>query len=524
MAIQQKKEMTPRPYQLNAVDQILSKIHENPILVAPTGSGKTVMGRMLVSEIPGRVLWLAHRRELIRQAAKELSSVDSVGLILPDEFPNMLARIQVASTCTLIRREVPLCDVVIVDEAHHSTSDSYMSILERCRVPRIGLTATPFRLDGQGLGAAFGSIIIAAYTDELVAAGYLVAPKVYCGHTPDLRGIAIKRGDYEVGKLAARYTKETHADIVETWKKKGRGRTVAFAVSVDHSLRITEAFCAAGVRCEHLDANSKDRDEILDRLRAGETQIVSNCMILTEGVDIPELETAIIARPTASLCLHWQMIGRIMRACAGKVGAVVLDHAGNHHLHGLVTRRIEYSLDGKLAGMDEPLGLKSCPECYLMCSVSSQCCPDCGHEFTVESDESLVSGQGELTEFVDNFEFRRESWRLFEMQREAYGFRPEWAGYRYKERFGVWPLLDEHRDLIDPKNAAFDQKRAVYEGLLKTARLRGWKDGWAAHRFKTQFGMWPTGFVKYVKHKLDSEGICSIESENWEHLNNRYSS
>jgi len=283
-----------------------------------------------------------------------------------------------------------------------------------------------------------------------------------------------------------------------------RGRHRAFfAVDIAHSQAIVEAFIAAGIPAEHLDGKTvrSEREAVLQRLRDGETLIVSNCMVLTEGWDLPALETAIIARPTASLNLHLQAVGRIMRACPGKDGAVVLDHAGNHHVHGRVTRRLEYSLDsGKKVGENDPLGLRRCGACQLLFDPDEPCCPECG--WTPEPparERPSIHGAGRLVQFDDgDFAYRAQFWRLIEAQRMAAGYRPGWAAYRFRERFGTWPVVGDG-ELIDPERATLDEKRAVYIGFLRQAEDKGYKRGWAAHRYREVFGCWPRGFVREIR-------------------------
>jgi DNA repair protein RadD len=561
--------MTLRPYQSRAVADVLASLGDNPILVSPTGSGKTVMAKEMVRCLADdyRILWLAHRKELIEQAADHLQGMATIGIIRAGVTPAPAAKIQIASKDTLIRREVPRTGVVIVDEVHHCVSASCRDILDRLPgAYRIGLTATPFRMDGRGLGETlangqpmFGKIIVAAYTDELVAAGYLHAPKVYAGKAPDLRGVKIKHGDYEIGALADRYGDDENADIVREWMKrceipcpacngtgqqwiddatdyagavaevmgtapvcpachgarKHRMKTVAFAVNVEHSKRIAAAFCEAGVPAEHLDGKATDaqRDAALHRLASGQTQVLSNCNLFLEGWDMPSLECAIIARPTASLAVHIQSIGRVMRVCDGKRQALVLDHAGNHHVHGLITRRLEYSLDGRIVGQSEPLGLKRCPDCFLMVEVDKRSCPECDHTFVPGArDCPTITGDASLQEYVSDFAYRREFWSLIEAQRQAWNYKPGWSAFRFKERFGEWPVV-VGGELVDPDNAQQDQKRTIFEGLLRKARNNRWKDGWASHQFKERFGVWPSGFVTEVRVLLDSEGLLAAGSE-----------
>ena len=232
-------------------------------------------------------------------------------------------------------------------------------------------------------------------------------------------------------------------------------------------------------------------------------------MVLTEGWDLPALECAILARPTASLNLHIQQVGRVMRACPGKDGAIVLDHAGNHHVHGLVTRRLNYSLDSsQRVGHSEPLNLKRCERCGLLHEPSRVACPECGHTPAPKQRERPgVRGSGELTEFDDSsFEYRREIWNAIEAEREAMGYRAGWSLFRFEERFGVKPLVVDG-ELVVPATASLDQKRAHYEHLLSVAETRGYRQGWASWKFKDAFGHWPRGFVTDVRKQRMRERL-----------------
>lgn len=501
-----------RDYQERTVNAVIAALARRPILVAPTGSGKTVMAVALADRIGLPTLWLTHRKELVDQAAGHLFAHGlNPGIIMAGYPPFPLAQVQVASIQTLARRERPPAGLIVIDECHHATADTYRTILDSYPdAAVVGLTATPFRLDGRGLGDLFGEIVVAALPGELCDAGVLHRPKVWASKSPDLRGVKVIAGDYQLGALAKRTnTDELNADIVATWQKHAAGRrTVVFAVDIEHSRAIVVAFRQAGVPAEHLDggASRQERDAILARLRSGQTQVVSNCMVLTEGWDLPALQCAILARPTASLNLHLQMVGRVMRACDGKDGAVVLDHAGNHHVHGLVTRRLNYSLDGsRKVGSDEPLGLRRCRACGLFFETTRFACPECGWKPTPadapKRERPDVHGAGHLVEFDDsNFEYRRQVWIALGAEREAGGYREGWSFFRFKERFGVEPVVAGcPGELIDPPNATVEQKKAVFEHLAEVAQARGFKAGWASHRYRNIFGCWPRGFVSDVR-------------------------
>jgi len=500
-----------RDYQRRAVDGLLAALDQRPILVAPTGGGKTTIAAALVERLGVHTLWLAHRKELIEQAAKRLEAHGlACGIVMAGEPTMPLARVQVASVQTLVRRAKPPAELIIIDECHHAAASGYRSILEACPNARVvGLTATPFRLDGRGLGELFGALVVAARTDELCDAGVLHRPKVWASQAPDLRGVRVLAGDYSLGALARRAnTRALNADVVATWRQRAAGRrTVAFGVDVAHSRAIAAAFADAGVPAEHLDGATprEEREAMLKRLASGETLVISNCLVLTEGWDLPALECAIIARPTASLSLHLQMIGRVMRAADGKDGAIVLDHAGNHHVHGLVTRRLNYSLDGAKVGHSEPLGLRRCRACGLLFELHVFACPECGWTPAppLDRDGRIVAGV-ELTEFDDaSFEYRRHIWNLLEAERIAAGYLEGWSVFRFQERFGEPPVVAEIEgvcELVDPAHATKAQKRAVYARLLETARERGFAEGWAAHRYREVFGCWPRGFVGELRN------------------------
>lgn len=201
-----------------------------------------------------------------------------------------------------------------------------------------------------------------------------------------------------------------------------------------------------------------------------------------------------------------QMIGRVMRACEGKHGAIVLDHAGNHHVHGLVTRRLNYTLSNEKVGSDEPLGLRRCGNCGLLYDQDEECCPECGWAPVAtgvgERQRPEIHGAGELAEFDDtSFEYRRQVWIQIEAQRMAGGYRPGWSFYRFKDRFGVDPVVADG-ELIDPHQASHSQKRAYFKQLAGIAVAKGFKPGWASYRFRDVFGQWPVGFVQAVRAEV----------------------
>ncbi len=486
---------TPRPYQAAAIESVLLSLREHPILVAPTGAGKTFMGVEIVHRTNARTLWVAHRRELIHQACDAIEDAGGrCGMILSGEREDRDAPIQVASVQTLARRDLPPADLLVIDEAHHAPSESYKRLRSHYPV-RLGLTATPFRLDGKGLGTAgFGKIIVAAYTDDLCADETLHEPTVYAAKGPDLSSVKKTAGDYNLAQLSSAVEGAALTGrIVATWQKRASGRrTVAFAVSIAHAETIVRSFLDVGVRAEIVTGETPkaERAATLARLAAGITLVVVNVGVLTEGWDLPALEVAIIARPTASLCLHLQQIGRIMRSCEGKEGAIVLDHAGNYERHGLVTERLVYSLEGKVKKKPGSPVTKSCPECAKVIPAGCRECPECGYEFeredkTTESDEELLP-----VGHKDDFSQRQRRYAAFVQEglritraRSVGGFfgwdeanttkAAAIAAAKYKARYGTYPL-DVKGRLIDPAHATPIDWALLREKWRSIGLSKGW--------------------------------------------------
>jgi DNA repair protein RadD len=331
------------------------------ILVAPTGSGKTVIGSEIISRTRAQgqhVLVLAHRREIITQTQEKLAANGvRAGIIQAGCAPRPLERVQVASISTLhhraIRRDVmelPLADLLVIDEAHHAPARTYRKIIDAYpNAVLLGLTATPCRGDDRGLGSIFETMIQCPQVAELIVQGYLVKSDVYAPVDPDLTGVGTRNGDFIEGQLADRMDRaKLVGDIVTHWHKFGnRRKTVAFAVNVAHSIHLRDEFRRSGVRAEHLDGNTAmdERDATLTRLASGKIDLVTNCMVLTEGWDMPEVACCILARPTKKMGLYRQMIGRVLRPAPGKATAIVLDHSGAVFRHGLPEDRVNWALD-----------------------------------------------------------------------------------------------------------------------------------------------------------------------------------
>lgn len=410
-------QTTLRDYQSRAVADVLARFNEGSrsvVLVSPTGSGKTVMGAALVQELVRsghRLLWLAHRIELVEQAIAKMGVPCGV-IVAGARFDGSLFPVIVGSVQTVARRELPDVDVVVIDEAHHAMSPTYRRVLESyAAVKVLGLTATPCRLDGKGLGDIFEAMVEASTTSKLVEMGALVKPRVFTHPTqPDVSSVKKTAGDFNEKELEQACNQaKIRGDIVKHWLEKAAGRpSVLFAVSLEHSRALLADFAAAGVPCVHVDGKMgrREREGALDAIRTGKAQILSNVGIVTEGWDFPALEVCVLARPTQSLSLYMQMVGRVMRPHPGKAEALVLDHAGNVIRQGILPWQ-DVNWAERLASKKKRKGkaggpvLKSCPECYCTMVATASTCADCGYVFVVKRDEPEQDTQTQLVEITD---------------------------------------------------------------------------------------------------------------------------
>ena len=241
-------------------------------------------------------------------------------VILAGQPMDMMRRVQVATVQTFssrfIRgnRDLPPVDVIFIDECHHAPADTYRQIIDAYPDAKIiGMTATPCRKDGRGLGSIFDTLIECPQIEELIQLGFLVPTKVYAPYAPDLKGVKIRNGDFAEEQLAQLMDHGVLiGDIVTHWHRLNpdRRRTVVFATNVAHSIHIKEEFVRSDVKAEHIDGKTPkdERDAILARLANGDLELVSNCMVLTEGWDMPSVQVCILARPTKSLGLFRQMV------------------------------------------------------------------------------------------------------------------------------------------------------------------------------------------------------------------------
>lgn len=410
-----------RPFQQKAINELRDWIRASSkrlLLVAPTGAGKTtIAAAMIHSAIAkgSKILFIAHRKELIDQASARLDGLGvDHGIIMANHWrdrPHL--PVQVASVQTVIRRDLPFVpDIVIIDEAHRAAGRSYEEVVDSCGSPVvIGLTATPIRSDGKGLGGKlFNQMVQCPQIKDLIGMGYLVPPETYSHAGADLSGVAKRGGDYDAQQLDAAVNKpKLVGNVVTHWKELANDRrTVVFAVSISHSRAICREFKLAGVEAEHLDGSTPkhEREGILRRLSDGDTQVVVNCAVLTEGWDCPVVSCCVIARPTLSIGLYLQMAGRALRTHEGKTNCLIIDHGGCCMRLGLVTSKRDWSLSEdrkkkKSQSVDYADDIKVCPDCGKVHDLSDLFC-DCGYVFSLR-DKEIAHEPGRLQKITEEF-------------------------------------------------------------------------------------------------------------------------
>lgn len=448
-----------RPYQERTVEHIVAYAAENVrgrlLIVCPPGGGKTSIAaftlRYLVAEQGLRGLAWAHRRELIGQLYSHLIECgipsDMIGVLMAnDSRENPAAPIQVTSIDTLRHRAKPPADVVVSDEAHRDASDGRRTL--RAVYPdafHLGFTATPMRMDGRSLGDEYESIYVAAQPSELIAAGHIVAPSIFtvpAEMLPDLRMARKRGGDFcenDLEKAANRTV--LVGDIVDHWKRRAEGRrTIAFPVSVKHSLAIVSRFNESGVKATHLDGRTptNERLRIIASLRSGDVSVVSSCGVLSEGVDAPEVKCVIMARPTVSLGLFIQQAGRCARPWNG-IAPIILDHAGNAvtQKHRMPHADRNWSVGkGQRNGTGAP-PVRTCASCFAVVDAGRRSCPTCNVAIP-QAPERVIEASGELIEHAIRFT-DDEKWFELKKIRDIANRRElsrDWVDAVYSARFG----------------------------------------------------------------------------------------
>ena len=455
--------MEQRKYQTEAIQNCRNSFGQGTkaaLLVMPTGAGKTVVFSQITQSAVDKnnnVLILVHRRELIKQASEKLAAINVDHGIIAAKFKPKDSPIQIASVQTLVRRLdttkfTP--SLIIIDEAHHAVAGSWSKIINHYSdAILLGVTATPCRLDGRGLKEFFDDLIIGPTIPELVDLGYLSPHRVYAAPKPVvLDGLRTLAGDFAKDDLALRMNEYTiKGDIIEHWRKYASTLpTIVFCVNIEHAEAVAEKFNESNIKADIITGEMKtdDRDQVINDLSNGSTQVLVSVDVVSEGFDLPQVSCAILLRPTKSEGLYMQQVGRILRPQKDKV-AIVLDHVNNTREHGFVDDVRHWSLDAKAKSKRDNQKAPSvtvCENCFATYRPQ-RACPQCG--------------------FVKEKAIRKinyEEAELIELKREEVRLNAEEKTQRNSEYRNAQTLQD----------------------FLAIAERRGYKKGWAYFAFKNK--------------------------------------
>jgi len=415
-----------RDYQQTSIGQVRDSFRDGNrrvLLVLPTGGGKTVCFSYIaagVAKNQKRVLIVAHRRELLRQISNALKMVGVRHAVMTGGYIGIpTSPVVVASVFTLAKRltRFPEPDLIIGDEAHHFTPDStwgnVVNAFPKAKV--LGVTATPERLDGKGLGLMFDDMVLGPSVAELTELGFLSPADVYAPSKPDLRATRTRIGDYVVSDLEEAMDKPSiTGNAVSHYRRLADGkRAIAFCVSIKHAKDVAAEFRNAGYQAHHVDGGmlEKERDDVLARFETGEIQVLTSCDLVSEGFDLPAVEVAIMLRPTKSLSLYLQQAGRAIRISPGKEKTIILDHAGNTAIHGFIDEHRDWKLTIGMArekrASDAPIAVRTCPKCYAV-HRPMPACPKCDHVYKVAG-RVVQQVDGELVQVSRSDEAKQAS-------------------------------------------------------------------------------------------------------------------
>lgn len=450
-----------REYQINAIEKIKESYRQgknSPCLMMPTGGGKTICFSKIAESASvnnKRVIIVVHRSELLYQASNKLTQFSiKHGKISPEFTPAYYELIQIASIDTLIRRLdfIQNPDLIIIDEAHHLLKDNkWGKVVKKFPSAKIlGVTATPARTNGDGLGIKskgfFDDLIIGSSVSELTDLGYLCPAEYYAPPIHiDFSRIKIKLGDYDSKGLSAETNKPNiTGDAIKHYIKYSSNLpAIAFCVDRKHAKDVANQFNLAGICSEFIDGtlSSSDRKLKIEGLTNGRIKVLTSVNLISEGTDIPVVNTAILLRKTRSLSLHLQMIGRVLRPHPDKNKAIIIDHVGNTFEHGFADSEHIWSLEGKQKKRNDIKGkpITQCEYCYRVYhSIKSNICPYCKEQRPTREKKISYSDE-ELIKVTDEFKNQKNidiknAKSIDDLKNIAlkYGYKPGWVEHRKK--------------------------------------------------------------------------------------------
>lgn len=386
----------PRDYQVLLEGDVRAafEFYLRVLAVSPTGSGKTQIFCSIVAKARSkgrRVIILAHRIEIVEQIGKALFRFGVPhGWIAPghafQKQPVMVAMVQ-----SLARRldQIETPDLIIVDEAHHATAGQYRKVMDAWpKVYVLGVTASPARTDGQGLGDVFQHMVFGPSMKELIARGYLAPFRCFAPPpVADLSGLAVRGGDFASDQVALVMDhRAVTGDAVRHYAKLLNGApAIAFCSSVEHAEHVAKQFTDGGWKATSVDGSMPlgERARRIQAIGNGDLNVLTSCDVISEGTDIPSVAGAILLRPTQSLIVYLQQVGRVLRPKPDGSAAIILDHVNNVVRMGMPDADREWSLAGRARRPVAP-AVRQCPMCWAAFAPAPRC-PACQFVFPVES-------------------------------------------------------------------------------------------------------------------------------------------
>lgn len=431
-----------RQYQLDLIDATRQAYRDGfhaPCIVLPCGGGKSVIVADMAKQTTlkdNRVLFLVHRQELCEQIRSTFSwwGVDMD-----------LCRVGMVQTiCRRVNKIHPPA-LIITDENHHSLARSYKKIYEAFPdTPRVGVTATPVRLNGGGLGDVNDKLIIGPSVKWLIENNYLAPYEYYAPTVADLTGLHTQRGEYVTEEVMKKLNKSAiYGDVINYYRQlSDEKQAICYCASIEHSKTMAEQFNAAGIKAAHIDGETpkQERAEVVQKFKIGEILILCNVDLISEGFDVPDCNTAILLRPTKSLTLYIQQSMRCMRHKPGKT-AIIIDHVGNYARFGLPDMDREWDLTPKKPGkkkQETEIKIRQCPHCFFT-HEWGPACPKCGFVYPVKErtlEEIKTAHLEQIKGIVLDYTTPNECGTLTELQAYAknHGYKPGWAFYQAKRR------------------------------------------------------------------------------------------
>lgn len=428
---------------VNSARNNLAQGKHSVLLVSPAGSGKSVIIAeiaRLATEKNGHVLFMVHRKELIEQIT---------GSFHTNEVQMENTTIMTVGRIVNRLDQLPKPSLIITDETHHSLAKTYRDIYDYYEdVPRLGFTASPWRMSGQGFTDVYESMVEGPQVEWLIDNNFLAPYKYYSVNL--INEDKLKKsstGDYTKNSIDDAIGGTIYGDVIQNYRKLADGKqAIVYCHSVDFSKEVAEAFRFEGIAAEHADAKTSkvEREKIMSDFRSGELKVLCNVDLISEGFNVPDCEVVILLRPTESLVLHIQQSMRSMRYKPGK-RAIIIDHVANYLKHGLPDTPRKWTLEererkGNKKTDSDAIPIKQCPQCMSVMLSSVSIC-ECGHEFIAE--RNMEVEEAELVEITKDFTLQANyivtksvdelsTMEELKAYRKAKNYKPGWVYYQAK--------------------------------------------------------------------------------------------